>query len=87
MALAGCDRIFALLDETPETDDGYVTLVNAKKMKNGILTETSEHTGRLGMENIYIRQMVLSITKSLPEMWYLMMWISDMSLKKSFCMM
>lgn len=44
MALAGCDRIFALLDETPETDDGYVTLVNAKE-ENGILTETSEHTG------------------------------------------
>ena len=44
MALAGCDRIFALLDETPETDDGYVTLVNAKD-ENGILTETSEHTG------------------------------------------
>ena len=43
MALAGCDRIFALLDETPETDDGYVTLVNAKE-ENGILTETSEHT-------------------------------------------
>ena len=44
MALAGCDRIFALLDEKPETDDGYVTLVNAKE-ENGILTETSEHTG------------------------------------------
>lgn len=44
MALAGCERIFALLDETPETDEGYVTLVNAKK-ENGVLTETSEHTG------------------------------------------
>ena len=44
MALAGCDRIFSLLDETPETDEGYVTLVNAKK-ENGKLTETPEHTG------------------------------------------
>ena len=44
MALAGCERIFNLLDEAPETDDGYVTLVNAK-MENGVLTETSEHTG------------------------------------------
>ena len=44
MALAGCERIFALLDEEPETDNGYVTLVNAKK-ENGILTETTEHTG------------------------------------------
>ena len=44
MALAGCDRIFSLLDEAPETDEGYVTLVNAKK-ENGKLTETPEHTG------------------------------------------
>lgn len=44
MALAGSERIFALLDETPETDDGYVTLVRAKK-ENGVLTETAERTG------------------------------------------
>lgn len=44
MALAGCDRIFSLLDEVPETDEGYVTLVNAKE-ENGKLTETPEHTG------------------------------------------
>lgn len=43
MALAGCDRIFSLLDETPETDEGYVSLVNAKE-ENGKLTETPEHT-------------------------------------------
>lgn len=44
MALTGCDRIFSLLDEAPETDEGYVTLVNAKE-ENGKLTETPEHTG------------------------------------------
>ncbi len=44
MALAGCERIFALLDEEKETDNGYVTLVNAKE-ENGVLTETAEHTG------------------------------------------
>ena len=44
MALAGCDRIFSLLDESPETDEGYVTLVNAKE-ENGKLTETPERTG------------------------------------------
>lgn len=44
MALAGCDRIFSLLDEAPETDEGYVTLVNAKE-ENRKLTETPEHTG------------------------------------------
>lgn len=44
MALAGCERIFSLLDEEAETDEGYVTLVNAKE-ENGVLTETPEHTG------------------------------------------
>ena len=44
MALAGCDRIFSLLDEAPETDEGYVTLVNANE-ENGKLTETHERTG------------------------------------------
>ena len=45
MALAGAERIFELMDEEVETDDGYVTLVNAKK-ENGVLTECTEHTGR-----------------------------------------
>ena len=44
MALAGCDRIFSLLDEAPEADEGYVTLVNAAE-ENGVLTETDHHTG------------------------------------------
>ncbi len=45
MALAGAERIFELMDEDVETDDGYVTLVNAKE-ENGVLTECSERTGR-----------------------------------------
>ena len=45
MALAGCERIFAVLDEKPETDEGYVTLVNVKE-ENGQLVETKERTGR-----------------------------------------
>ncbi len=44
MAMAGAGRIFNLLDEESETDDGYVTLVNAKRDENGNLTETDEHT-------------------------------------------
>lgn len=44
MAMAGADRIFKLLDEKPEVDDGYVKLVNAKKMNNS-LVETNKHTG------------------------------------------
>ena len=45
MAMAGAERIFGLMDETPETDEGYVTLVNAKKGFGGKLEETPEHTG------------------------------------------
>ena len=45
MAMAGADRIFHLMDEKPETDDGYVTLVNAKEV-DGQLTECAERTGR-----------------------------------------
>ncbi|MBS6194952.1 MAG: ABC transporter ATP-binding protein [Clostridiales bacterium] len=44
MALAGAKRVFDLLDETVETDNGYVTLVRTKK-ENGRLTECSERTG------------------------------------------
>ena len=45
MALAGCERIFNLMDEEPEVDEGYVTLVNAE-MVDGKLTETTKrHTG------------------------------------------
>ena len=45
MALAGADRIFALIDEKPETDEGYVTLVNAKRDASGNIIECKEHTG------------------------------------------
>ena len=44
MALAGAERIFELLDESEEVDNGYVTLVNAKEV-DGVLTECSERTG------------------------------------------
>lgn len=44
MALAGAERIFELMDEEPETDDGYVTMVNAKYNKQGELVETPEKT-------------------------------------------
>ena len=44
MALAGAERIFDVIDTPVETDDGYVELVNAKRLPDGSLTETSEHT-------------------------------------------
>ena len=45
MALAGAERVFALLDEEPETDDGYVTLVNIRKYSDGQIIECAERTG------------------------------------------
>ena len=45
MALAGAERIFDLMDEKPEADNGYVTLVNAKIDENGTITECAERTG------------------------------------------
>ena len=45
MALAGAERIFHMIDEEPEVDDGYVTLVNAKKDADGNITECKERTG------------------------------------------
>ncbi len=44
-AIAGAERIFEYIDEKPETDEGYVTLVNAKFDSNGELHECKEHTG------------------------------------------
>ena len=45
MGLAGASRIFTIMDEEPEVDDGYVTLVNAKRTEDGTLVETQERTG------------------------------------------
>lgn len=46
MAFAGAERIFKLIDEKSETDEGYVTLVNANIADDGTITETNEHTGK-----------------------------------------
>ena len=46
MALAGAERIFELMDEKPEADDGYVTLVNARVDENGNITESESRTGQ-----------------------------------------
>ena len=45
MAMAGAERVFTLMDEMPEVDDGYVTLVNARTDSEGNITEAEERTG------------------------------------------
>lgn len=85
MALAGAERIFRLMDEEPELDEGYVTLVNAKE-ENGKLTETKERTGN-GHGSIRTRQMDLWITASCRAVWYSNMLISATTRIKLFCTM
>ncbi len=46
MALAGAERVFELMDEKPEVDEGYVTLVNANITEDGTISEAEKHTGR-----------------------------------------
>ena len=53
MALAGAQRIFSLIDEKSETDDGYVTLVNAKAGEDGKITESEEKTGHWAWKHFH----------------------------------
>ena len=53
MALAGAERIFKLLDEKPEVDEGYVTLVNVTKKKTEKLKESEKRTGRWAWKHVH----------------------------------
>ena len=53
MALAGAERIFDLMDQEPETDEGYVTLVNAQIDENGNITECPQHTGHWAWKHFH----------------------------------
>ncbi len=63
MAAAGAQRIFELLDEGPETDEGYVELVNAKAMPDGSLTETEERTGTWAWKHPHKAEGTVTYTK------------------------
>ncbi len=53
MALAGAERVFELMDEEPEQDDGYVELVDAKIDENGNITEAAHHTGHWAWKHFH----------------------------------
>lgn len=53
MALAGADRVFRLLDEKPEVDDGYVTLVFANVAEDGTITESDTYTGKWAWKHFH----------------------------------
>ena len=63
MALAGADRIFSLMDEPEEADEGYVTLVNAKQLDDGSLIECSERTGLWAWKHPHKADGTVSYTK------------------------
>ena len=62
MALAGAGRIFKFMDELPEADNGYVTLVNAKE-ENGEIVETPEHTGMWAWKHPHQADGTITYTK------------------------
>ena len=62
MALAGAERIFALIDEKPETDEGYVTLVNAKRDASGNIIECKEHFGMWAWKHRIPQDQILCYT-------------------------
>lgn len=53
MALAGAQRVFRLLDEEPEEDEGYVTLVNVNKKEDGTLEESEKRTGHWAWKHFH----------------------------------
>ena len=62
MGMAGTERIFNLMDEQPEQDNGYVTLVNAKE-ENGVLTGCSERTGLWAWKHPHTAEGTVTYTK------------------------
>ncbi|MBQ8387499.1 MAG: ABC transporter ATP-binding protein [Clostridia bacterium] len=62
MALAGADRIFTMLDEEPEADEGYVTLVNAREV-DGEIVEVPEHTGMWAWKHPHKAEGTVTYTK------------------------
>ncbi|MBQ8174642.1 MAG: ABC transporter ATP-binding protein [Clostridia bacterium] len=63
MALAGAERIFEVMDEEPETDDGYVTLVNVREEADGSLTECEERTGKWAWKHPHNADGTVTYTK------------------------
>ena len=62
-ALAGAERIFDMMDEVPEVDDGYVTLINAHIDENGNITEANERTGSWAWKHPHKLEKTVTYTK------------------------
>lgn len=82
MALAGGERIFSLLDEKPEVDEGYVTLVNAVK-KDGVISETKDRTGLWAWKHYHKENNTTDYIELKGDVEFLM-WILDIMMKKLY---
>lgn len=67
MALAGAERIFDLIDQQPEEDDGYVTLVNAKEDGDGNIVETDGYTGMWAWKHFHKAEGTTTYAKWMGE--------------------
>ena len=67
MALAGAERIFEMLDEKQEVDEGYVTLVNARIKENGEIEEVKEHTGTWAWKHPHKQEGTVTYTQLLGD--------------------
>ena len=83
MALAGADRIFKLLDQEPEVDEGYVQLVNVTE-QDGQIKESEKQTGLWAWKH-YHQDDGTTTYRKLKVMLYLMMLILDIMMRRSFC--
>jgi ATP-binding cassette subfamily B multidrug efflux pump len=63
MAIAGAERVFALLDEEPEKDEGYVTLVNSVEKSDGSISEVPESTGHWAWKHYHKNDGTTTYTK------------------------
>lgn len=63
MAMAGAERVFTLIDEKPEEDNGYVELVNAKESPDGVISETKERTGMWAWKHPHSKDGTVTYTK------------------------
>jgi ATP-binding cassette subfamily B protein len=63
MALAGAERVFKLIDEQPELDEGYVELVNAKRNKDGSLSESESRTGLWAWKHYHVEDKTTTFTE------------------------
>lgn len=86
MALAGAERVFELMDEEPEEDQGYVTLVNCHEAPDGTITECPEHTGHWAWRHPHQADGTVTYTPC-GAISPCTMWISAMCRKKRCCMM